>query len=487
MNPNMVGPRKRLRTRAWGALVDASPVLAKELLVTARTPAFARSIVVAPILLAALVLLVRLEMSRLDPAAGRQLFPVYFTGLAMALGTVGAALGSTVVVLERETGALEALKFSSLRPGRIVLGKFAAVVLAEGAIVASTLPLLAFVLALGGVSVGETVVALAIALACGVMTASTGIAASALAPNARQSLFVSLVGASCIGIGVVLWLVVGCDLDFGYRPFGVTRAYFEAPFNGTYIALLCVIPAYALTTLPWLGYAAATSGLMDPSEDRSLPIKRWTVGALGLGMIALFVCATTAGAQERGPIAGASMIATALLAAALLFAFVGEPVRPTRRMQVQPRSLLGRVLFPRCLAPSVFFVVVASGIVLLSVPVLAGASRDLEFDALWAVTYLSALGGAMGCVAARRGAMRARRGAAIALGCLTLLVALLRADSRGPTWVDGICPLWLDPSPGTRARGVLVESLFVWAAVAMVSLGAMLHAVRARADRPSAA
>ena len=71
----------------------------------------------APLLLGTFVLLVRSGMSHsLDPVTGRQLFPVYFTGLAMALGTVGAALGSTVIVQEREAGALEALKFSAAQP-----------------------------------------------------------------------------------------------------------------------------------------------------------------------------------------------------------------------------------------------------------------------------------------------------------------------------------------------------------------------------------
>ena len=182
-------------------------------------------------------------------------------------------------------------------------------------------------------------------------------------------------------------------------------------------------------------------------------MKRWAVGALSLGMFALFVCASAAGAQQRGTIAGASMIATALLAVALLFTFVDEPVRPTRRMQHHPRSLLVRAFYPRCLAPSVFFTLVASAIALVSIPVLAGAPASLERDALWAVACVSALGGFMGWVAARRGAARARKLGAFALVGLPLLVAFLRDDSRGPSWVDGICPLWLDArSRGRRAR-----------------------------------
>jgi ABC-type transport system involved in multi-copper enzyme maturation permease subunit len=486
MNPSMDATReKRLWTRAWDAFVDADPVLAKELLVTARTPIFVGSMVVAPLILWAFVLLVRSGTSQFDPVGGRRLFAVYFAGLSIALGVVGATLGSTVVVQEREAGALEALKFSALSPRRIVLGKWIAVVLAEAAVVVCTLPLLAFILAMRGVSLGETWVALSIAFACGVMTASVGVAVSAHLANTRRSLLVSLLGSGVVGIGVLIWLVLASNLGRRYGVFEVARGYFEAPCDGKYVAILFVIPAYALTTVLWLGHAAATSGLMDLSEDRSLPIKRWTVGAYGMGAVALVVCSRMAGELVRGAIAGGSMIAVAVLAVMVLFAFVGEPVRPTPRMQVHPRSLLIRVLYPWCLAPSVFFTVVASGIVLLSVPVLAGASAELELDALWAVAGLSALGGFMGCFAARRGATHARRLGAAALVCLTLFFLLLRGGSRGPMWVDGICPLWLDAQDGAQAQRLLICSLVAWGTAALVSLAIMLRAVRARAERAS--
>jgi ABC-type transport system involved in cytochrome c biogenesis permease component len=486
MNPSMDATREKRRwTRTWDALVDADPVLAKELLVTARTPAFVGSMIVAPLVLGALVLCVRLGMRRIDPLAGRELFPVYFTGLSIALGLVGAALGSTVVVQEREAGALEALKFSALGPGRIVRGKFAAVVLAELAVVVCTMPLLGFVLAMGGVSLGETCVAMSIALACGVMTASLGVAVSAHAANTRQSLLLSLLGSAAVGIGVMIWLAAGSELGQRYHAFGVARGYLDVPWNGPSIAVLLVIPAYALTTVLWFGHAAATSGLMDLSEDRSLPIKRWTVGAYAMGAMALVACSAVAREYVRESIVGGSMIAVATLAAVLLFVFAGEPVRPTRRMQVHRPSLFVRAVYPWCLAPSIFFTIAASGVVLLSVPVLSGAPAKLELDGLWVVACLSALGGLLGCVAARRGATRARQLGAFALVGLTFCFLLLRAGSRGPTWVDGICPLGLDLEGGPPALRVLTYSLVAWGTASLLSLATMLRAVRAEADRRS--
>jgi ABC-type transport system involved in cytochrome c biogenesis permease component len=484
MNPSLdvSPPKPSWWGRTWDTLVDADPVLAKELLVTARTPMFVRTIVMAPLLLGALVLLVRAGMShQLDPVAGRELFPVYFTGLALALGVVGGTLGSTVIVQEREGRALDALKFSSLRPDAMVRGKFAAVLLAEAAVVVCTLPLLALVVAMGGVSLEETFVALAISLGCGAMTASTGIAVSAHSSETRRSLLVSLVASSLVGIGTCIWLAMGSDLGRWYGPFGIARAYFDAPFDGKYVAYLIVLPAYAVGTLLWLGRAAATSGLMDPSEDRSFPLKQWAAGAYGAGLLAVTACTRLDGVTGRSTAAGAAMIATGLLGTVLLFVFAGEPVRPTRRMRVESRPLMNRILFPRCLAPSLLFTAISSGIVLLAIPVVTGTSAEspsFELYAIWAALYLATLGGVLGAIAARRGGARARRRGALALVVLVFLVAFLHDHAGGPAWADAICPLWLDFDYGTRARDVMVGSLFAWSAAVLVSLALLRRAVR---------
>jgi ABC-type transport system involved in multi-copper enzyme maturation permease subunit len=475
------GSSGSLRKRLWDAVVDANPVLAKELLVTARTPTFVGAMVGTPLLLGAMVLLIRLGMSsHTNPTAGRDLFQIYFTGLTITLGIVGAALGSTVVVQEREAGALDALKFSSLSPRQIVFGKFAAVLLANGVIVVCTLPLLAFVLSMGGVSIGYTFVGVSIAVACGVMAASVGIAVSSHVANTRRAPLGSLLAAGLLGMGVSIWLAVASDFGRGFGPIGVAEGYLTAPFDDRYVALLLVVPAYAIMTVLWLGYAAATSGLMDPNEDRSHPIKQWALGAYAMGMVALGACRGVVDERGRTVLGGASMIVVSILALVLLFVFVGEPISPTRRMRTQPRSRMVRVLFPWCLAPSVLFAVVTGGIALLLIPGLVGAMADLGLAAWWALSLLSTLGGFMGWIAARRGGTRARRDGATALAVLTLFFVFIRAGSRGPSWVDAICPLWLDAADGSRAQSVLGLSVLAWSTSALASLGLMLDAVRSR-------
>ncbi|HLK41100.1 MAG TPA: hypothetical protein VKU41_30325 [Polyangiaceae bacterium] len=483
MNPStVVETREGPWARAWGALVDADPVLAKEILVTVRTPAYARSIVAVPVVLTGLVLVASLTSLEVP---GRVLFSTYVTGLAVLLGLLGAGLGSTVVVQEREANALEALKFSSLSPRRISLGKFLAVILAQAAVVVGTLPSLAIILASKDVSIGETCVALAIAFAGGVMTASIGIAVSAHAPHTRQALLAALLGAFLVGIGVTIWLALGSQIAArSDGPFDAANAYFEAPVDGRYVVFLLVAPAYAFAAVLWFAYALATSGLMDRSEDRSLPLKRWTLAVLAAGVAIVTGWGNTTRQLDRDWTAAVSMFSIASVAIGLLFVFAGEPVSPSRRMQVNPPSSVDRLLFPRCLAPSLLFPVVSGGLALVAVPVLLGASSRLGVDAAWGVTFLAALAGAMGSVAAKRGAATARRAGAAALIGLTIGVLWLRANSTGRSLADAVCPLWLDPDDA-RGAWALGFALLGWTTAAFASVVSMLRLVRA-ADRRQA-
>jgi hypothetical protein len=47
-----------------------------------------------------------------------------------------------------------------------------------------------------------------------------------------------------------------------------------------YAVWLVVFPVYTIGAMLWLFYAVAYGGMLEPTEDRALPVKRWTVGAL---------------------------------------------------------------------------------------------------------------------------------------------------------------------------------------------------------------
>ena len=264
-----------------------------------------------PLLLGALVLLTRLGMGdHLGPHRRSSPLPALLHRAALSLGVVGAGLGSTVVVQEREAGALEALKFSALGPA---------------ASSSASSPPSSWPKARWWSARSRSLpscspwgrVARRVVRRDG---DRPGVRGHDREPRSRdlrargqhrRSLLASLLGAGAVGIGVTTWLAFGSELGHWYGPFAVVQGYFEAPLDGANVALLFVIPAYALTTVLSLGRAAATSGLMDPSEDRSRPIKRWVLGTYSMGAILLFVCSRTAEPQSRGWIGGASMIAAA--------------------------------------------------------------------------------------------------------------------------------------------------------------------------------
>jgi hypothetical protein len=468
--------------RVWQRVVDANPVLAKELLVTARTPIYAISIVLAPVLLGTLVLAVRrFMMPEMPSYAAHELSGIYFGGLTALLGTIGAGLGSTVVVQDRETGALDALRFSVLGPSRIVIGKLAAVLLAEALVVVCTLPLLALVLTLG-TPAGQAAVAMTSVIGFGVASAAVGVAVSAHAPNAQRSLLFSLLGATAIGIAFSIWQAIGSNLVWREQGgFGASAAYFHAPKDARYVVLLLLLPAYGFVSILGLAYAVATSGLEDTNQDRGLPIKSWTLLTLVAGSAVLAAGAgASADSAGRWTVACVAMTATAMLATILLFFFAAQPVRKTRRMAAHPPPALVRALLPACLGPSIGFTLIACGASLLSIPMLAGADPSLAIAGLWTLLYLSTLGGVVGHVAVRRGATWARAVGVMALIAFWCIVVFSRQDRSEPGWVDSLCPLWLVARIHSGAAlHFAAVGLAVWAASAALSLGAMLRTIRA--------
>ncbi len=481
--------------RTWDRWMDASPVLTRELLVAVRTPLYVRSVVVAPLLVAAAVLWVRAcAGADLDPENGRRLFWTYAYLLSVTLGVLGAVLGSTVLVQEREGGGLDALKLTSLGIHRIVLAKFAAVLLGEAAVVLFTLPVLVFIVSLGGLPAGAYAVAMAVPFAAGALTASVGMAVSAGALNGRRALVFSVLACGVVGIAMTFW--VGWVSSFvdrswdGY-PDAFTRAYFDAPRSAESIAALFTVPAFGATSLLGLAYAVATAALMDESDDRGRPLKRWTLRTLAFGALTLWLYGAGARGGERGPLAAAWIFGVATLMTALVFAFAGEPSAPTRRMQARARSALVRVLSPQCLAPSIALVLAAGGAALLATPVLTGAwhasdrmlAAHEEGLACGVLLVVATLGGVTGALAALLGATWARLVGGFAV--VGFLVEAAYVDT-GPWCLGGtraICQGWTPEGIWAWTVGGPNVSSLTWTALAIASLVAMRFAVRLRAAR----
>ncbi len=462
--------------RAWQWLADESPVLAKEVLVTWRTPAYAGAIVAAPILITGIVLAVRWMMARdLDTLEGIQIVRIYLLWMAIFLGALGAILGSTLVVQDRENGTLEALRFSRVRASEIVFAKLASVLLAQLAIVVSTLPLVGYVAAASGVSLSATAVAAAMALGLGAMTAAVGIGASANAPNTRVALIVSLLGAAVIWMIACWWYAASWGTRGCIHRCDAIDNYLDSPFDRSYAVHLVGLPVCGLVLVSWGGIAAAISGLLDPSEDRSLPIKRWALAAVTMVAFAAWAAAAGAETEVREGIAGVALFVTALGALVLHFAFVSEPTSLSRRILARsPASILRRVLRPS-LAASIGFTVVTSGLAFVGIPLLV-RSPGLLVPAVWVLLYVSAIGGFMGFVAAKHGAQRARWLGGVASP--VLLLALFEDHTRGPAPLDCVCPFWIRQASDGEAAAVWACSVALWALTACVMLGLMIAACR---------
>jgi hypothetical protein len=310
-------------------------------------------------------------------------------------------------------------------------------------------------------------------------------------------LIVSLVGGGAIGIGVMVWLGIGSGLIRDWSMFATAKAYIRAPFDAGYIGELILLPGYSIAVIFGFGYAAATSGLMDTSEDRSRPIKRWALGVLFGGLLVAAMAAALSDRVDdaRDGFASLGTVFTTLLGALLLFAFAGEPVAPTRRMKAHPAAFLSRVLTPGCLEPSLVFVVVASAVTMFGFLGMRAEAREAvsfphEVAFLWSTLALTTLAGLLGGVAARSNAAKARKVAVFTIVGLVLAFALLRDNGWHPSMVDVICPVWIELDEvvaRSTASAIMNASLVVWGAAAVGSLVFMRRSVRARASAKSGA
>jgi len=417
-----------LFARLREALHDPNPIVRKELLAVLRSSLYVRAVVVTLVLLGILVVTIGLGASESqDPTeAGRVLFQVFFGGTFLAMALVGPAFGATALVQERESRTLDALLLTGMTPGRIVAGKLAAVFLMMAFLPVVSVPMLAVVALFGGIGLGHIVVATFYVLAFGALAVAFGLAVSAQVQTTRMALLGALpisLGTTFVGGG----MLAAMGHEFARRhalafdgPFFFADAYFALPFDKRYLALLVLLPVYVLGCLGWLFGAVAYAGLLEPTQDRALPLKRWCLAAFSVGILAaaLLVRVGPADANDRRGWSLLGMVAVALVSLALGFAFVGDVHTPSRRMQQERPGALARLLMPPTLGASVWFVVVTSTLTLLLGPMaLCGLDTGMMSLGLWAAAWVAAHVGLMGWLAARRptrGAGTARTAGVIA-------------------------------------------------------------------------
>lgn len=498
--------------RVRASLRDPNPIVRKELLATLRTPLYVRSVVVSLIALAVLVVSVALGVSENDDTteAGRVLFQVFMGGTFLVMAVVGPTLGATAIVQEREARTLDALVLSGLGPRRVVWGKLLAVFAAMAFIPLVSVPMLGAVVLFGGVSIGQIAAATFWVMALGALGVALGVAISARAQSTRMALLGAL-PASLLAAMMLGGVLSAVGHDFARRhsltldgPFFFADAYFALPFGREYLATLALFPL-ALTGLSfWMCWALAHGGLLEPTQDRALPLKRWALGSALVSMGVLAVCGRLWGlnAEGRRAMAWGFVSLAGFMSLVLSYAFVGEATTPTRRMERERPGVFARTLMPPTVGPSMWFLVaLGAASMVLSPTLIAGPTRGLTYFGLWCASSAAAFAAFMGWTATRgpKGASAARLWGSVWLFVtfigLWLVAALgdqVRHATTHPPLVLVLSPSWAviaaadryvgrSLSYGGDVDGAMLTGAIAQAVAAAVFLTLMQRAARRRA------
>jgi ABC-type transport system involved in multi-copper enzyme maturation permease subunit len=490
--------------RLLGWWRDPNPIVRKELLAVLRTPLYVRSVVVS--LIAVGITLVTSAVMIADSSdsseAGKILFQLFYGTAFLVMSFVGPTFGATTIVQEREARTFDALSLSALGPRRIVAGKLAAVFIAMAFIPLVSVPMLGVATLFGGVTLGHLIVSTVYVLAFGAVGVTFGVAVSSSTDATRKAVGatvpISVVGAMFLG-----GLLSAVGHDFGRHhaltidgPFFFADAYFALPFDRTYALWLVLVPLWLVLAPSSLFYAIAHGGLMEPTQDRTLPLKRWAsiAAPLTLALLVLGNQWNAANASSRRGWSLFFVIASTVTTAALLFVFVGAPAEPSRRMAHERPGVFARALMPPSRVASVWFAVMLGGFSALCAPlVLLGNDPPMLLVGLWAASYTAALGGFMGLVSLRANPTTARVAGAVALFVTlvgTWLIALLlgfgaHGSLRHPPVVLALSPAWAalaagdalvgarDPGDVRAVRDALLLGTVIYASLAAATLTAM--------------
>jgi hypothetical protein len=268
----------------------------------------------------------------LTPAGAELLAAVVFALLAASTVFL-PALGALGIAGERERGTLPLLVVSGLAPGRIVVGKVAAVVAAALPLLAMALPVFGAAALLGGVDVADVVAAVLAVVVYGVAQAAIGVWASAVTRRVRGALVLAL-AASAVplllgGFPIIGWV--------GYLHDGSGDVL--GPTAHTGIAALVVIAAAALhgawaTLLPRRAPRGSRAGALLVAAVVAVPY-----------LAAGFVRLAPGGATDD--VALGPVVVAALLMVVAVAAFVGTSGRDPAGPSPQKAALgaLGLAVF----------------------------------------------------------------------------------------------------------------------------------------------
>ncbi|WP_437286487.1 ABC transporter permease [Sorangium sp. So ce406] len=474
----------RARHRAARLVGEPNPIWIRELKQAAR---LART----PVILLVFAVLMTLLIASIGGIASRDvapaktgviLFQVFFSVAYFVVALVGPAVAANSIASEREGRTWEAVLLTGIPPGEIARGKFLAAYTAISMYVVMLAPVGAMPFLFGGITATEVVIAFAFLFLLALLSVAFGLAISSTMASLRAAILVTLLLA--FPLSICLFMAGGAGLSYAAHlawpevpegpPIWLPVAYQRAPFGLDYALFLVLLPVAAIAVPAWFLYQVTVANLTSESDDRSSGLKTWFAVCTPVVAAAASVPAFSVDPTDRLPAIIAGMCAMFAHLTFCVFLFAGEPIGPSRRVEVHwARSRVSPLR--RFLGPGV----ARSAYLLLAVGVpavvalwavghrlVAGVAiaspeiqtRQLEYFAVYALAFYVFLVGLGAFLRARTASPMIAR---------VLLLTLLFAIAVGPWIIAAIAGLVAELSTSDRALLVAAPSPFY--AFAMIS------------------
>jgi ABC-type transport system involved in multi-copper enzyme maturation permease subunit len=344
--------RARHRIALWRA--DPNPIWIRELRQSARltrTPLILMAITVFVTLIIAAVGGVLSDQVASDKV-GLTTFNTFFSLAFFLVAWVGPALAANAIAAEREGRTWEAVLLTGLRPQVIARGKFLAAFTAIGTYIVMLAPVGALCFLFGGVQAIEVAIAFVYLFVFALLSVAFGLALSSKMGSSRGAIVLTLLlsvplSMFVYGLGGPAMSAAVHQLWPGVPegpPVWLPMAYVRGSFGFEYLVLLFGLPGILVVLPAWFFYETTVANLSGTNDDRSTGMKQWFVVA-GVLLTATAVLGVLSvrpvDADEVGVIA---LVLLAVFASFCAFVFVGEPVGPSRRVQMDwERRGAGRV------------------------------------------------------------------------------------------------------------------------------------------------
>jgi hypothetical protein len=296
-----------------------------------------------------------------DPGVvGATIFHTFFSLAFFVVMMAGPAVAANSIASEREGRTWEALQLTGLPPPVVARGKFLAAYTGIAMYIVMMAPVGAMAFLFGGVTVAETVSAFVWLFLFAGLGVASGLAISSKMESLRGAILVTLFVALLVVPNIYMTFGVGGSflaheiwplLPEG-PPVWLPVAYARAPFGLPYLGLLVVAPLLAIALPGWFFYEATVANLTSITEDRSTGLRRWflvTSILLSAGCIAFTLGVPTRDRSLTAIIAHSTYF---LFLAACVFLFQGEPIGPSRRVEMD-WQLRQASAFTRALGPGV--------------------------------------------------------------------------------------------------------------------------------------